>query len=133
MGTWYEIARKPHFFEKGMTHVSASYEMLPDGRIRVTNRGIRNGKEEMIRGWARENGNPGTGELEVSFFRPFYGPYRIIYIDPDYALAIVTSSNRDYLWILSRSRNITPGEKEFCLDFLKNTGFSTEDLIWVDQ
>ena len=37
-GKWYEIARLPNRFERGMSHVTATYTLLPDGRIRVMNK-----------------------------------------------------------------------------------------------
>ena len=33
MGTWYEIARYDHPFERGLAGVQARYELRPDGRI----------------------------------------------------------------------------------------------------
>lgn len=105
MGTWFEIARLPHSFEKDMTGVMAKYELRNDGRITVINRGWKNGKRREIRGIARFSLDfpEGTGELEVSFFRPFYGKYRIIFLEPDYSAAIVTSGTKDYFWILART------------------------------
>ena len=50
MGSWYEIARYEHSFEKGMTHVKANYSLLPDGTIRVLNSGMKNGKKKEIEG-----------------------------------------------------------------------------------
>ena len=43
MGRWYEIARYDHRFERGMSHVTATYSLLGDGRIKVVNEGVRNG------------------------------------------------------------------------------------------
>ncbi|MDY0116601.1 MAG: lipocalin family protein [Sulfurimonadaceae bacterium] len=37
-GTWFEIARFEHFFEKGCKNVSASYAIKSDGDVKVTNR-----------------------------------------------------------------------------------------------
>ena len=72
MGKWYEIARYPHAFEKGLSHVTATYTLLPDGNVQVLNRGIRrNGKEKVIKGTAVAGFPSGTGELKVSFYRPF--------------------------------------------------------------
>ena len=108
-GLWYEAARLPHSFERGMTDVSAHYTLRSDGTIEVVNRGIRDGKTHEAHGVARTaRGNEGTGELEVSFFRPFYGKYRIIRLAPDYSTAMVTSGNRSYLWILTRARHPDP-------------------------
>ena len=35
MGKWYEIARYDHRFEKGMTHVAATYSLQENGSIKV--------------------------------------------------------------------------------------------------
>ena len=108
-GVWYEAARLPHSFERGMTEVNAHYTPLPDGRIRVVNRGISDGETREVRGVARlAKNHGGRGELEVSFFRPFYGKYRVIRLAPDYSTAMVTSGNRNYLWILTRERRPDP-------------------------
>ena len=134
LGTWYEIARYPHSFERGLKNVSATYSYLPNGKIRVINRGINvKGKERISEGIAVPASTSGSGELKVSFFRPFYGAYKIIYLSPGYDLAIVTSSTKDYLWILSRNKEISRKEKEFCLKKITEWGFDPDDLIWVDH
>ena len=123
MGVWYEVARLPHSFERDCIKTQAEYILLPDGRVRVINRGERNGKSSSAVGIARPADQSGRGELEVSFFRPFYGKYRIIYLDKDYQLAIVTSSTMDYLWILARRRQLFPEQRELCMKLLKEWNF----------
>ena len=44
LGTWYEIARLDHSFERGLTRVSAEYSLRPDGGVRVLNRGFNAAK-----------------------------------------------------------------------------------------
>lgn len=44
-GTWHEIARLPHSFERGLVEVTAEYTLRPDGKIEVVNSGFRNGKK----------------------------------------------------------------------------------------
>jgi apolipoprotein D and lipocalin family protein len=39
LGTWYEIARLDHSFERGLTRVTADYSLRDDGGVRVLNRG----------------------------------------------------------------------------------------------
>ena len=69
MGKWYEIARYDHTFEKGMTHVTAEYSLESNGKIRVINKGIKNGKPKEIVGKAKQpNPIEYPGRLEVSFF-----------------------------------------------------------------
>ena len=50
MGTWFEIARYDHRFEKGMSEVRADYTLLPNGNIKVVNSGMKNGKRKEIIG-----------------------------------------------------------------------------------
>lgn len=72
MGTWYEIARYDHPFERGLAGVQARYELRPDGRIGVFNSGTdyRSGRCKRARGKACAGQVP--GRLRVSFFWVFY-------------------------------------------------------------
>ena len=128
LGTWYEIARLPHTFERGMTDVSAVYTLQDNGTVRVVNAGTKDGKFRSIRGAAHFKGESSVGELRVSFFRPFYGDYRIIALSPDYSRAIVTSSTQDYLWILARDKKLPETELKQLLDQIRQWGFDTSKL-----
>lgn len=128
LGTWYEIARLPHSFERGMTNVSAVYTLRKDGTIQVVNSGEKNGKSRSVRGVAHFKGDSSVGALRVSFFRPFYGDYRIIALSPDYSRAIVTSGTRDYLWILARTRTIPKAELDKALRQIREWGFDLSKL-----
>ena len=80
LGTWYEVARLDHRFERGLTKISATYTLRPDGGVNVLNKGWNqaDGKWEQAEGKAYFVGQPGNGRLKVSFFGPFYGGYNII-------------------------------------------------------
>ena len=39
LGTWYEIARLDHSFERGLIKVTATYSLREDGGLKVVNRG----------------------------------------------------------------------------------------------
>ena len=136
MGTWYEIARLPHRFERGLDFVRAEYKLNPDGSIRVVNSGVRSGEPRSIVGRAQlkhPGAAPPTGELEVSFFRPFYSDYRIIELDPEYRYAVVTGSTRDYLWILAREPVL---EKPLLASLLARAGergFAVNELEFPRQ
>ena len=41
LGTWYEIARFPHSFEKDLQGVTATYSLREDGKIKVLNQGYK--------------------------------------------------------------------------------------------
>ncbi|MBQ7206183.1 MAG: lipocalin family protein [Lentisphaeria bacterium] len=130
MGTWYEIARLPNRFEEGMTEVRAEYSPRPGGGIAVVNSGVKNGEKKSVTGVAYPAGKPGEGLLQVSFFRPFYGAYRIIKLAPDYRYSVVTGRDPSYLWILARERALPERDLEEILSFLRQKGFPAEKLLW---
>ena len=67
LGKWYEIARLPHSFEKGLDNVTATYKLREDGKIDVTNAGIKNGEKSEANAiaWIADKECP--GRLFVSF------------------------------------------------------------------
>ena len=123
LGKWYEIARLPNNFEKNITNVYAEYTMLPDGKVKVVNSGIRNHQLTSITGQAYLSGASDTGLLKVSFFYPFYATYKIIYLNRDYTTAIVTGDTMDYLWILTRKDTISTSELTVLLNLIREWGF----------
>lgn len=128
MGRWYEIARMPISFERGIYDAQADYTLLPDGTVKVINSGFRNGIKTSVAGVARTGNVKHSGELEVSFFYPFFALYKVIYVDKDYTLAIVTGSSMDSLWILARKPVISRSEMAMCLEMLKKWGFAVKLL-----
>ncbi|MBR7156257.1 MAG: lipocalin family protein [Lentisphaeria bacterium] len=130
LGKWYELARYPNWFERGMNNVTAEYTLLPDGRIQVRNSGWRNGKLHTATGIAKYNGYPDRGEFLISFMRPFYHEYRIILLNQDYTLAVVTNKNMKRLWILSRKKELPPETWQMLFKFLKHNGFDINKLIF---
>jgi apolipoprotein D and lipocalin family protein len=106
LGTWYEIASYPMYFQKGCTATTATYSLRDDGLIKVVNRCRKDsldGKLKEAVGRARVVDPETNAKLEVSFFGPFWGDYWIIDLDPDYQWAVVGGAKRKYLWILSRT------------------------------
>ena len=53
LGTWYEVARLDHPFERGLEDVSARYTVKDDGGIRVVNGGMTNLRKSGARPWAK--------------------------------------------------------------------------------
>ncbi len=134
LGTWYEIARFEHFFEKGCKNVTANYSLLEDEKIRVINRctKIETNEKKEAKGVAYAT-DITNSKLKVSFFRPFYGDYWIIDLDKDYKYALVGSPSREYLWILSRTKTIDENTKKRLIDIASKKGFDTSKFIWTIQ
>ena len=108
VGLWYEIAFIPHWFEKGCSNTTATYEARSDGRIDVLNQCLRDGKPHKARAVAWHVGDGKDGKFKVRFFWPFSGKYWVIALDPNYQWAMVGHPSRRYLWILSRHPTLDP-------------------------
>jgi apolipoprotein D and lipocalin family protein len=135
LGTWYEIFRLPHRFEKDLIRVTATYSLRPDGKIAVLNRGFKPAKnkwsEARGKAWIPDSGIP--ARLKVSFFWPFSAEYKIIRLDPDYRWALVTSGSTDYLWLLSRTPKMEVAVVDSLIGYIREKGFEVSRLIHVEQ
>ena len=130
LGTWYEIARLDHSFERGLSDVRADYALLPDGAIAVRNSGYGVEGWEVAEGRALPVGDPTVGHLKVSFFGPFFGAYVIFVLDQDAGWALVSGPNRDFLWLLARSSELPAGERREALALAEAAGFEVAALIF---
>ena len=136
LGTWYEIARLDHSFERGLINVSATYTIRKDGGIDVLNKGFdsRSGKWKQIKGRAYFVKDKATGRLKVTFFWPFYGGYNVINLDKEnYSYAMVCGPTRSYLWILAREKSLDKKVIDNLIEDAKKSGFKTDGLIFVKQ
>ena len=131
LGEWYEIARFDHSFERGVEKAKANYTLNEDGTIKVVNSGIKDGKPKTAIGKGKRTDTPAL--LRVSFFGPFYADYRVMMIDEGYTYALVGSGSADYLWMLSRTRDLPDSTKSELLSEAKRRGYDTDKLIWVKQ
>ena len=136
MGTWYEIARLPQYFERGLDEVKAQYTLNDDGTIEVVNSGRKGSEPKSITGKAKlkyPDAKPLAGELRVSFFWPFYSDYRVIELAPDYSYAVVTGGSMDYLWVLARKPTMEKKQLDDILGRAKANGFETDKLEYPKQ
>ena len=134
LGTWYEIARFDHSFERNLVGVTATYSMRDDGKIRVVNQGYKNtlfGKSSIAEGKAKLTGEP--GKLKVSFFWIFYADYYIMELGENYEWALIGSKSDKYLWILSRTPKLEDNVRNLILHHATKRGYDTSKLIWVEQ
>jgi apolipoprotein D and lipocalin family protein len=134
LGTWYEIARLDHRFERGLSSVTATYSLRDDGGVKVVNRGYYADAAEWdeVVGKAYFIGDTDVGRLKVSFFGPFYGAYNVVALDrQDYRYSLVVGPNRSYLWILARSPDLDRAIVQRLVDKAEQLGFATDELIFV--
>ncbi len=131
MGTWYEIAKFPQRFENGLVGVTATYTLLPNGKVRVMNSGHEGsfgGKLRTAQGKAWIIDPRTNAKLKVSFFWPFAGNYWILELGKDYEYSVVGDPSRKYLWILSRTPQMDETTYIGLLKRLQGMGFDMSKL-----
>jgi apolipoprotein D and lipocalin family protein len=74
-----------------------------------------------------------VGQLEVSFFGPFYGGYNVVDLDPAYSIALVAGPTRSYLWILARQAHPPKEEVDRLVARARDLGFDTGALVYVSH
>ena len=136
LGTWYEIARLDHSFERGLNNITAEYSLRDDGGVKVINRGFsrEDNDWQQAEGKAYFVNQTDNGHLKVSFFGPFYGSYIVFELDKkDYQYAFVSGPDTSYLWLLARTPQVN---LEIIDRFKKRSrefGFDTNKLIFVEH
>lgn len=129
MGRWYEIARLPNSFERGLECITANYTLRPDGKVTVLNKGKGEKGWESAKGLAKIPDKNEPGKLKVSFFRPFWGPYWILELDPDYNYVLIGSPSRNYMWILCRQPEMDSGTYDKLVEKANSLGYETSLII----
>ena len=136
LGTWYEIARLDHPFERGLSRVTAEYSRRDDGGVRVVNRGYdaADGRWNQVEGKAYFVAGPNLGRLKVSFFGPFYGGYNIFSLDRQaYGWVMISGPDKSYLWILARRPELDPEILAALVEQARGLGFPVDELIQVSH
>ena len=137
MGTWHEIAAFPQRFQKGCHCTKAEYKFNPEkGYVEVRNSCRKNspsGKLDVANGKAFVEDKQTNSKLKVQFFWPFKGDYWIIDLAPDYSYAVVGAPNREYLWILSRQKQMDKALYNKIVAGIQQKGFDVSRLVLSDQ
>jgi len=136
MGDWYVVANIPTFVEKGAYNPVESYAMNPDGTIATTftfNKDAFDGpkKEYHPTGFVLDKET--NARWGMQFIWPIKADYRIIYLDDDYQTTIIGRAKRDYVWIMSRSPELSDGEYERLKAFVAGVGYDTSKLERLPQ
>lgn len=142
LGVWYEVARKPMYFQnKCDRDVSATYTLNENGNIGVDNRCYtKDGKLNQSVGEAFIQNAPFNTKLKVSFLPESVrwlpvgrGDYWILKIDDAYQTVLVGEPRRKYLWVLSRSAHPDQAVVKEYLDYAQSIGYDISDVIHTKQ
>lgn len=144
-GRWYQVAHYPNRFQRHCAAgTTADYALLPDGRVQVTNRCLtESGQLSEAIGIARPpadlaNEPPGSRppfRLEVRFAPAWlswlpavWAPYWVIQLADDLRYAVVGEPGRQYLWILSRTPQLSAMDRAAIDQKLREQGYDPAGL-----
>ena len=136
MGTWYQVAWFPNRFQKQcVSNTTATYLRVPEG-VEVLNRcRLADGRIDNVVGLARPAGSVLLGDrlepakLEVSFlpawlrWLPIWGAYWVIQRADDGRYAVISEASRKYLWVLSRTPQLSAADETAIRSRLVQQGF----------
>jgi apolipoprotein D and lipocalin family protein len=124
MGTWYEIAMLPNWFQRQCAADTQAHYRLDGAEVEVVNTCRKaDGETQTAVGHAHAVEASGNAKLRVSFFRPFYGDYWVLALDPSYSAVLVGEPGRRYAWILARSPLLDAASLEALLARAQELGF----------
>jgi apolipoprotein D and lipocalin family protein len=135
-GQWHEVAKYPNRFQQQCVgDTTATYSLRDDGNVSVVNRcRTRDGHDEVSGVARRVDGR--TDRLQVSFlpaalrWLPIgWGDYWVIELAPDYRYAVVGEPSRQYLWVLSRTRTLSPEDRRAIEARLPAHGYDAARLV----
>ena len=142
LGLWYEIARKPLYFQREcQSDVTARYTINEYGNVAVDNRcNTNDGRVLRSLGEAFISNEPFNSKLKVSFIPEAIrwlpvarGDYWILKIDPQYQMVLVGEPKRKYMWLLSRDPHPDEAKVNEFLRYAQTVGFNTKDIIRTKQ
>lgn len=141
LGRWYEIATYPIPAQRNCAATTATYGLNDNGTVSVFNecrRGGLEGRYDSIRGYAKIVDSETNAKLKVFFFPIFGAPYWVIEADgrggdQPYDWAVVGSSSRSFLWILSRTPQMDETRLAAILERLAARGYDIGKLKFTEQ
>ena len=140
LGTWYEIASIPTPFQSFCARgTTATYRLLSDGKIEVTNQCYTASGERKVavgRAWVPDPKTP--AKLKVSFVSflglwLFAADYWIVDLGPNYGYAVVGHPSRNYGWILSRTPTHGRDDLARICAHLASQGYDVSRFRTTDQ
>jgi apolipoprotein D and lipocalin family protein len=140
MGDWYVIGSIPItiplFSEEGAHNAVESYELREDGTILTTysfRKGAFDGKQRRFtpKGWVYDHET--NTEWRMQFVWPFKAAYLIAWVGEDYGETIIGVPDRDYVWIMARSPEMSERRYEELLERVRGLGYDTNRIQRIPQ
>lgn len=127
MGKWYVIGSIQTVTDRKPFNSTVTYERAKRG-IDIAyqfNSGSSDGKLRTVKVSALID-NPGiNSDWEVRYFYtwPFESDYKVIYLEPDYSVAVIGQPSRNYVWIMAREPRIDSPLYSDIILYLQEQGY----------
>jgi apolipoprotein D and lipocalin family protein len=134
MGDWYVIAHIPAPVEKGAYNAVESYRLNDDGSIATTftfNKNAMDGPVKKYTPIGYVVNTATNAEWAMQFAWAVKADYKIVYLDDNYQETIIGRDQRDYVWIMARSPNLSPTDFDALLSRVRNMGYEINLLRQV--
>jgi len=137
MGDWYVIAHIPPGIDRDAHNAVESYA-LENGRVSTTYRrrpGSFEAPEKISRPVGHVQEGSGNALWAMRFIRwlPFGLEFRISHLEPDYSVTIIGRSRRDFVWLMSRSPDMSDDDYARYASLIASWGYDTSKLVRIPQ
>ena len=136
MGDWYVIANIPTFIETDAYNAVESYRLNQDGTVATTFTFRAGGFEGELKtyhptGYIIDKRSNAVWGMQ--FIWPVKADYRILYVDEAYEQTIIGRVQRDYVWLMARTPQVSEGDYQRFLQFIAGEGYDISKVRRVPQ
>ena len=136
MGDWYVIANIPTFIETDAYNAMESYRLDRDGTV-ATTFSFRAGGFEGERKTYHPTGymidKRSNAVWGMQFIWPVKADYRILYVDEVYEQTIIGRIQRDYVWLMARTPQVSEADYQRFLQLIAAEGYDISKVQRVPQ
>jgi len=136
MGDWYVIANIPTFIETNAYNAIESYRLAGDGTV-ATTFSFREGGFEGERKTYHPTGyiidRQSNAVWGMQFIWPIKSDYRIISVNDAYDQTIIGRIQRDYVWFMARTPQISEADYQRFLQLITEEGYDVSKVRKVPQ
>jgi len=130
LGTWVQQALIPNRFQAMCVRNTTATYARDGAGLSVLNRCTdADNKPVEAKGVAKIVEDSNNAKLRVSFFRPFYGDYWVLALDPDYQWVLVGEPKREFGWVLSRNAQLSDATYNTILDKAVALGYDKARFV----
>lgn len=135
MGRWYLIANIPYFAEAGNLAPYVEYSRRADGMIDdfYTARDAFDQPPFTKHGLIEVTDPIRNAEGRITFLRPLWQDYAVVYLDEDYRHTVIGHPSRNYCWIFAREPEVDEATYQKMLDALVYNGFNVSRVLKFPQ